>query len=159
MEHNNKRPSTSRKNVRNNSSKNWNNAKKPIEKRKKTVDKKYVLTELDKADNEAIKLLKLNKPECPLCHEPILDVAACLADSKTGEPVHFDCVLKKLTEQEKLLPNQKIVYIGKGVFAVVVFENPQDLTRFKIIRQIEWETKDTKAEWRNEISNLYSQVH
>ncbi|OJF76046.1 MAG: hypothetical protein BKP49_09550 [Treponema sp. CETP13] len=159
MERNNKNSSSSRRKSRNNSKRNGANLKKNFDKKKKNNQKNYVLTEQDKADNEAIKALRLNKPECPMCHEPILEIATCLADPKTGKPVHFDCVLKKITKEQNLLENEKIIYLGKGRFGVVVFENPKDLKHFQIIREVEWETKDTKADWRNEIASIYSQVH
>ncbi|HZK20050.1 MAG TPA: hypothetical protein VFC68_04925 [Treponemataceae bacterium] len=151
MERNQKRNKKRKKNNPN-SRKNWTN----LAKNKK---KGYKLSEKDKADDEAIKVLKRNKPTCSMCEEPIIEISSCLADRKTGAPVHFDCVLKKITQEEKLLPNQKIVYIGKGSFAVVLFENPRDLKHFTIIRKIEWEQRDSDVEWRSEIANLYSQVH
>ena len=56
---------------------------------------------------------------------------------------------------ESLGPNEKIVYIGHGRFAVMVFENPSDLKKFRIVRTIDWENSDTRAEWRNDISGTF----
>jgi hypothetical protein len=147
-----------------NSRRNWSNVKNTNNeslnnKKKKNTDKKYVLSEQEKTNSEAIKVLKLNKTICPMCNEPIADIATCLADRQTNVPVHFDCVLNKLNADEKLLPNQKIVYVGKGCFAVVEFENPRDTRHFKILRQIEWEKRDLNNDWRSKIAGLYSQVH
>lgn len=101
---------------------------------------------------------KLDTPICPRCNEPIIDLPTALAEKTTGEPVHFDCVLKYLNETEHLKDHEKIVYIGQGRFAVAFFENPHDLRRFSIVKIIEWEERDKKYEWRNTISGLYSQV-
>lgn len=107
---------------------------------------------------QAIVSPKLDAPICAYCGEAILDLPAALADRQTGNPVHFDCVLKKLNESETLKQNEKIVYIGQGRFAVAYFDNPHDLRKFSIIRIIEWEEKDKKFEWRSSIAGLYSQV-
>ena len=158
MERNDKRNGPKKKSY--NSRRNGNHANNGLaNNKKKNNTKKYILTEEEKANSEAIKVLKLNKSICPMCNEPITDIATCLADHDTGVPVHFDCVLKKLNNEEKLDQGQKIVYVGKGCFAVVEFENPRDTRQFKIIRQIEWEKRDLSNEWRSKIAGLYSQVH
>lgn len=100
----------------------------------------------------------LPTPACVKCGEPIQDITSALADKDTGAPVHFDCVLKFLEGAENLGANEKIVYIGQGRFAVMFFENPVDTRKFKIVRMIEWERRDDRAEWRNEISGNFSQV-
>ena len=38
------------------------------------------------------------------------------------------------------------------------FENPSDLRKFRIVRTIEWESREHRAEWRGEIAGQYSQV-
>jgi len=102
---------------------------------------------------------RMPTPVCPRCGEPIQDLASALADKSTGAPVHFDCVLKFLQEAEKINENEKLLYIGQGRFAVVVYDDPADKRKFTIVRQIEWEGRDTRAEWRCEIAGHYSQVH
>jgi hypothetical protein len=72
--------------------------------------------------------------------------------------MHFDCVIKFLEGAENLGPNERIVYIGQGRFAVTLFENPQDTKKFKINRVIEWENRESRAEWRSEIAGLFSQI-
>ncbi len=101
---------------------------------------------------------RLPTPTCAKCGEPIQDVTTALNDKGSGAPVHFDCVLTFLQGAENLGPNEKIVYIGQGRFAVMFFENPVDTRKFKILRTIEWEGKDSRPEWRAEISGNYSQV-
>lgn len=122
-------------------------------------EKKVELTTEEIANQEAIKAMKAKTPECPMCHQPITELVTALADKESGEPVHFDCVLNKIQAEEKLMPGQKITYIGQGRFAVVYFPNVHDTRNFTIERIIEWEERDKKFEWRSEIAGLYSQVH
>jgi hypothetical protein len=103
-------------------------------------------------------LPKLPTPTCVKCGEPIQDITSALGDKDTGAPVHFDCVVKFLEGAENLGLNEKIVYVGQGRFAVMFFENPVDTRKFKIVRTIEWERRDDRAEWRNDISGSFSQV-
>lgn len=95
---------------------------------------------------------------CEYCNQPIEELASAIANKDTGNPAHFDCVLSKINETEKLADNEKITYIGQGRFAVVYFENPHDLRHFTIKRVIEWEKREATYEWRTEIANTYSQV-
>lgn len=96
---------------------------------------------------------------CKMCGQPIEELSSAMADKQSGEPVHFDCVIKHLQETESLKENEKIVYIGQGRFAVAYFENPHDLRNFNIVRIIEWEARDKKFEWRSNIAGVYSQIH
>ncbi len=121
---------------------------------KTNEQKPYRATEKD----SPVESPKLDTPICAFCGEPILDLPSAMCNKETLEPVHFDCVLQKLNESEKLGENEKITYIGQGRFAVAYFENPHDLRRFKIQRIIEWEDREKKAEWRNEIASMFSQT-
>ncbi len=92
---------------------------------------------------------------CPYCGETIKDITGAIAGKGTGEPAHFDCVLKLLEGSEPHEENETIVYIGQGNFAVVIFENPADTRKFKIVRTIEWEDRNAKLEWRTGILDYY----
>ncbi len=101
-------------------------------------------------------LPKLPTLTCVKCGEPIQDSTSALVDKGTGGPIHFDCVITFLQGAENLGLNEKIVYIGQGRFAVMFFENPLDTKKFRIMRTIEWEGRETKAEWRIDISDRFS---
>lgn len=101
---------------------------------------------------------RLPTPSCARCGEPILDVSSALNDKSGGGPIHFDCALAFLNGAENVSGDEKIVYIGQGKFAVMRFENPSDLKTFKIVRTIEWEGRESRADWRNEIAGSFSQV-
>lgn len=133
----------------------WNNNSRHGQDRR---GRREPLTKEEIENQEAIKAFKARTPECPICGKPITEVSSALADKESGEPAHFDCVLQKVQESEKLTPEQKIVYIGQGRFGVVVFPNPHDTKNFSIQRIIEWESREKKYGWRAEIAGLYSQV-
>jgi len=97
-------------------------------------------------------------PQCPRCGELIQDVTSALTDKHSGQPVHFDCILKFLQGAEQPGHNERIVYIGQGRFAVVFFENPVDTRHFRIVRVIEWEGREQRPDWRTEITGKYSTV-
>ncbi len=111
-------------------------------------------------ENEnAIRVFKENVAPCEICGKPIEDITSSIKNKGSGNPVHFDCVLNKIAESEKLSSTEKIAYIGQGKFAVIYFENPHDPKKFSIRRTIEWENReDKRGEWRDEIAGLYSQV-
>ncbi|MDR1784947.1 MAG: hypothetical protein LBR23_00550 [Spirochaetaceae bacterium] len=109
-------------------------------------------------NTRAIREFKRTKTLCARCGKEIENIAEALCDRKTGEPVHFDCVLSLLIEQEPLNPGERIVYIGQGKFAVAKQSDPPGKT-FNISRTIEWENETAgPAPWRKEISALFSQV-
>jgi hypothetical protein len=95
---------------------------------------------------------------CAFCGKPITDLHAALTDRKTGEPVHFDCVISELAEHETLGDGDVISYIGGGRFGVVHFNNSGrgETGAFTIKRIVEWEDKENRAEWRGVIADHYS---
>lgn len=107
---------------------------------------------------KAIQEFKARENICPICNQQIADMASAITDKSSGKPVHFECVMEKLSGTEKVGQNEKICYIGQGRFGILYFENPRDQRHFTIKKIIEWEEKDKKAEWRDEMSGLYSQV-
>lgn len=95
---------------------------------------------------------------CPLCNQPMQEIASALAHKETGEPVHFDCVLDFIKKTEKIGPNERVTYIGQGRFGILYFENPHDLRHFTIKKIIEWENKESVPAWRVELTQFHSQT-
>ena len=95
---------------------------------------------------------------CARCGNPIKDLSAALADKTDGNPVHFDCVLNFLKQNETLREDEAILYIGQGRFAVIKYASMVTMKEFTIIRIIEWEDKNQRAEWRNTIANHFSLI-
>jgi hypothetical protein len=101
----------------------------------------------------------LPSPNCIRCGQPISDLHAALTDKRTGEPIHFDCVIAELAEHEILETGDLISYIGGGRFGIVHFANPdsrREAGNFTIKKIIEWENKENRAEWRGVIADHYS---
>jgi hypothetical protein len=98
----------------------------------------------------------LPTPNCSCCGKPIRDIAAAVDDKTTGAPAHFDCIVKRLAETERLEKGDVIAYIGGGRFGVVHFGGSRDKRAFKILKIFEWEKKSDRAEWRKKVSDHYS---
>ncbi len=89
---------------------------------------------------------------CPICGKSVKSMLTAIAVNEEGDPAHFDCVLKQLTEQEKPVSGEKITYIGNGTFAVVKMKPGSRGASFTVIKRIQYENKDLKADWRKRIS-------
>jgi hypothetical protein len=96
--------------------------------------------------NSELKEKKKNKIEfpivteplhkCSLCGKTIENIAEAISESEPKTFSHFDCVLQKIAKQENLGENQKISYIGKGIFAVVESDNKGN---FQFLKKIVYE--------------------
>ena len=118
----------------------------------------YQNEDLRREKQKAIEEIKVREVICPKCNEPITEISSALSDRATGAPVHFECALHEIEQAEKPGEKEKVVYIGQGRFGVLYFENPRDQRKFTIKKVIEWEDRDKKSEWREELSGLYSKI-
>jgi len=98
----------------------------------------------------------ITTPNCPWCGKQINDITTALTDKETGQPVHFDCVLARISEMETLENNDAVCYIGGGRFGIVHYNNPPGTSDFSIKKIFEWEAKDNIGEWRRPISEYFS---
>lgn len=109
----------------------------------------------------------LPEPECGYCGRPIQDIGSALEDRASGAPVHFDCVIARLAEGEKLEKGDVLSYIGGGRFGIVHFSEsraefrnrfPPDLPGrvFTIKKIFEWEEKNHRPGWRVSVADHYS---
>ena len=89
--------------------------------------------------------------ECPLSGEPITDIYTAIADPETGKPANFDSVIKRLSEQEKLEPNEQICYLGRGSFGILV-DRKGSKPRYHVRKRIQFEDEYEKHHWRRELS-------
>ena len=144
----------------NNSNNNQNNQKQNNQSRQADAQmrERFPRPEINEGEQlAAIREFKARGTVCAKCGKPIEDMTSAMSDAD-GKAVHFDCVLESLKSKENMLPGQQMTYIGNGRFAVVTFENPRDLKKFKIEKIIEYEDKSKPIDWRNEMADLYSQV-
>jgi len=98
----------------------------------------------------------ITTPDCPWCGKQITDITTAISDKETGLPVHFDCVLERITAMETLESNDAVCYIGGGRFGIVHYNNPPDTRNFIIKKILEWEAKDENTEWRQPFSEYFS---
>lgn len=100
----------------------------------------------------------ITTPDCKWCGKPITDITTAICDKETGQPIHFDCVLARITEMEQLDKNDSVCYIGGGRFGIVHYNNPPDTRDFTIKKIFEWEPKETNvnSDWRRPISEYFS---
>jgi len=98
----------------------------------------------------------ITTPDCPWCGKQITDITTAICDKDSGLPVHFDCVLARISESESLETNDTVCYIGGGRFGIVHYNNPPDIRDFVIKKIFEWEAKDSNNEWRRPISEYFS---
>lgn len=87
----------------------------------------------------------------PISGKPIDNILTAIADPTSGQPANFDSILRQLEEQEELTENERIIYVGRGEFGVLV-ENKGGSPRFAIRKRIQIEDEYQKAEWRKELS-------
>ena len=93
------------------------------------------------------------KPElvCALCGDMIREAASSLSMPDTGLPAHFDCVMKKLEEEETLEDGDVISYLGGGNFGIIR-KNSQNPAGFEIKKKIDFEDKEKIGSWRKKLS-------
>ncbi|MBQ0039111.1 MAG: hypothetical protein KBS64_01625 [Treponema sp.] len=119
------------------------------------------VTEEQVKESEAaiLRFKNENQPVCPVCGEIIRDMSTAVKDPKSDSPLHFDCTIGLIQKDNPLSQGEKIAYIGQGRFAVLYFANVHDSKHFQIRKIIDWEEKEKKPLWRDEMSELYSKVH
>ncbi len=145
---------------------NWNSQKrgpqgKEAEAKKNNFQFNHTVYEDPAAENERLKSIqeiKSREVRCAKCGELITDLASSISDRTSGQPLHFDCVINQIKESEPTGENDKVAYIGQGRFAILHYENMRDQRHFTIKKIIEWEDRDKPAQWRTELSSLYSQI-
>ncbi len=92
-----------------------------------------------------------NYPECPLCKKPVREISSAIAYKTTNEPAHIECIIDEIKKSEALEQNERICYLGKGSFGIVVVKNPSNPMKFVIKKRIQYETATTPLEWRKRI--------
>ncbi len=80
---------------------------------------------------------------CSICEKAIDSITQAIGGSKPGDIAHFDCVLRRLQDEEKLTERQRISYIGNGTFAVVEYRNKNTTGPFTIVKRIQIESKES----------------
>ena len=65
---------------------------------------------------------------------------------------------RKYFTESDFRENEAISYIGQGRFAVIKYASMVTMKEFTIVRIIEWEDKNQRAEWRGTIADRFSLI-
>lgn len=89
---------------------------------------------------------------CPISGVTIENVFSAMTHRESGKPADFDAVLRFLRDSESIPEDQKIIYIGSGVFGIYqdVVENGRK--HLQLLRKIVWEDSHHKPQWRKELA-------
>jgi len=85
-------------------------------------------------------------PDCPICKQPVRELASALTHRETRQPAHFDCIMREIRDSNELAPQEKICYLGGGAFGILEFR--QGPGRFVIRKRIQYEEKEATQEWK-----------
>ena len=78
-------------------------------------------------------------PICSSCGKQIETIADAISEADGGFS-HFDCVIAKIREQERVSEGETVSYIGHGNFAVFVKDEEG---KYTIKTRIAYESKDS----------------
>ncbi len=130
----------SNRNNRNRSgNRSWKNRNKNKSNSRHFVDEKFVF--------EPIKVPEIH---CPYCDQLIDNINTAISLPNVENPVHFDCVLKKIESEEELGQDEYVSYLGKGAFGII--RPTKDSPGFFIRKRIQVEDEEEVALWRTKIS-------
>ncbi|RPJ08211.1 MAG: hypothetical protein EHM28_04895 [Spirochaetaceae bacterium] len=93
---------------------------------------------------------------CAICEKEIRETASAIGIPESGNPAHFDCILKRLSETESIAQHEKICYLGKGSFGIVRFQRPGGSVPFVIRKRIQFEVFEDTPQWRKELTQYKS---
>lgn len=121
---------------------------------KKDYKKNYSEKTAEEYENIYIEKKKKDgqeKPICPICNEPIYIIEQSILYVATNTPAHFDCIIKHLSEENKLEENEKIVYLGSGTFGIIQERNAAHSSgsKFFVKKRIDYE--DRKVNKKDDI--------
>lgn len=100
--------------------------------------------------------VKKEKLFCSGCGKPITNVSSALVSRDQKGFMHFECVVELIKQEERIVPPQKLVYIGQGDFAIV--ETSPKKKDFTIIKRIPYENSDMKKFAKSEMKNYLHTV-
>lgn len=78
---------------------------------------------------------------CSICEKEIQQPLYAIKELETGKNAHFECIQKKILENEKLEPNEKLYYLGGGAFGIVRERRQRGRLRFTTLKRIQYGEK------------------
>ena len=95
---------------------------------------------------------------CDVCGQPITEITQAITDPDTGKPIHFDCAHARILEEETLPERSELIYLGKGTFGIVQFENIRNNKKFTILKTIDFELPTDEDNWRNKVKEEFEKT-
>jgi hypothetical protein len=92
-------------------------------------------------------------PACPVCGAPVQELSSALTHRQSGQPAHFDCIVKELREANPLGPQERLCYLGGGVFGVLTWKVEGNPASFVIKRRIPYEDPRSPQEWKQQLQS------
>jgi len=89
-------------------------------------------------------------PPCVICGKPIDSISQSIGGPQPETFSHFDCVLRKIADDEHILPTQKVSYIGRGTFAIIEVQSDG---KFTILKRIPYENPETYSFMKKYVEN------
>lgn len=95
---------------------------------------------------------KINEPHvmCQYCGTVIENIASALSTAEGGY-AHFDCVLGRIKESERLEDGEVVSYLGSGSFGIV---GKNEEGKDYIIRRIQYETPERYKSMKDYVEGL-----
>jgi hypothetical protein len=87
-------------------------------------------------------------PRCPICQKAVRDLTSAITHKESGQPAHFDCILRALRSDNAVQQHEKICYLGKGSFGIVQFREHSGRPSFFIRKRIQYEDPEPVPQWR-----------
>ena len=89
---------------------------------------------------------------CPICSQPMRNIQSAIALPPNNEPAHFECVIRKIGEDERIGPKDRVAYLGNGSFGIIQDDSSSGASRYVIKKRIQFEEADKSVTWRKELS-------
>ena len=90
---------------------------------------------------------------CPISGEPIDDILTAINHPASNKPARFDAVITGIAAQEQLGPDERVAYIGKGMFGIIkMAKNSDGRPELVVRKRIPYEDGYEKQQWRRELA-------
>lgn len=89
-----------------------------------------------------------SSPVCPVCGQPVRELVSAVTHRGSGTPAHFDCIVKELRETNELGAQERLCYLGGGVFGVLAFRTEGNPGSYVIKRRIPYESREAPQAWK-----------
>lgn len=78
------------------------------------------------------KINTFSSEVCPLCNKIITNMSTSIPYKDSDKNCHFECVSEEIKKRVNLKQNQRLTYVGSGIFAVIEDEKKVD-GKFKFV--------------------------